>query len=212
MEKHEQTEATRSDTPLAAAPSPAAEGLREAPASMAEEFAAKAQALAAKAQELAAKTQEFDRLQDRFLRLQAEFENFKKRTAREKAEFLKFAHEGLVLDFLPALDGLERALRSARAAAGSDSLIEGLEMIVRLFRSALDKAGVKAVEALGQPFDPTVHQAVALEEGDGDPVVVEEVQKGYCIEGRVLRPAMVKVSRAAAPVATDRPSSEDRQA
>jgi len=198
------TESTRSDTPPAAPP-PAADGLREAPA-------AKTDELAAKTQELAAKTQELDRLQDRFLRLQAELENFKKRTAREKAEFLKFAHEGLVLDFLPALDGLERALRSARAAAGSDSLIEGLEMIVRLFRSALDKAGVKVVEALGQPFDPTLHQAVAMEEGDGEPVVVEEVQRGYCIEGRVLRPAMVKVSRAAAPAATDRPSTEDRQA
>ena len=200
METHEQTEATGSDTPPAAAPPPAAEaaeGLREA--------------LAAKAQELAAKTQEIDRLQDRYLRLQAELENFKKRTAREKAEFLKFAHEGLVLDFLPVLDGLERALRSARATAGSDSLIEGLEMIVRLFRSVLDKAGVKAVEALGQPFDPTVHQAVAMEDGEGDPIVVEEVQKGYCIEGRVLRPAMVKVSRATA-AAADPPPSEDRRA
>jgi molecular chaperone GrpE len=194
MEPYEPTEATRSETPPAA---DTGEGLREA--------------LAAKTQELAAKTQEIDRLQDRYLRLQAEFENFKKRTAREKAEFLKFAHEGLVLDFLPVLDGLERALRSARATTGSDSLIEGLEMIVRLFRSVLDKAGVKAVEALGQPFDPTVHQAVAMEDGDGDPVVVEEVQKGYCIEGRVLRPAMVKVSRAAA-AAAEPPSSEDPRA
>jgi molecular chaperone GrpE len=200
METHEQTDATRSDTPPTAAPPPAAdtaEGPRDAPA--------------AKAEELAAKTQELDRLQDRYLRLQAELENFKKRTAREKAEFLKFAHEGVVLEFLPVLDGLERALRAARAAAGSDSLIEGLEMIVRLFRNALDKAGVKAVEALGQPFDPTVHQAVAMEDGDGDPLVVEEVQKGYCIEGRVLRPAMVKVSRAVA-AAADPPPSEDRRA
>jgi len=185
------------------------EGPRDSPAAKTPELAAKTQELAAKTQELAAKTQEVDRLQDRYLRLQAEFENFKKRTAREKAEFLKFAHEGVVLDFLPALDGLERALRSARATAGSDSLIEGLEMIVRLFRSALEKAGVKAVEALGRPFDPTVHQAVAMEDGDGEPVVVEEVQKGYRIEGRVLRPAMVKVSRAAA---ADPASSEDCRA
>ena len=163
---------------------------------------------------LAAKTQEVDRLQDRILRLQAEFENFKKRTAREKAEFLKFAHEGLILDFLPVLDNLERALRSARAEAGSNPLIEGIEMIIRLFRGALDKAGVKAIEALGQPFDPAFHQAVAQEEGDGEGelVVVDEVQKGYTIEGRVLRPAMVKVSRAASPGAGDDPSPEDQRA
>jgi molecular chaperone GrpE len=198
MEAYEPTDATRSDTPPASPVPPAAEPAEGLP-----------EALAAKTQELAAKTQEIDRLQDRYLRLQAEFDNFKKRTAREKAEFLKFAHEGLVLDFLPVLDGLERALTSARATTGSDALIEGLEMIARLFRTALDKAGVKAVEALGQPFDPTVHQAVAMEHGDGDPVVVEEVQKGYTIEGRVLRPAMVKVSRAAA---ADPASSEDRRA
>lgn len=197
MDTYEQIEATRGESPSPATPPAAPEGAPDA--------------LAAKSQELAAKSQEFDRLQDRYLRLQAELENFKKRTAREKAEFLKFANEGLLLDFLPVLDGLERALRSARATTGSDSLIEGLEMIVRLFRNSLDKAGVKAVEALGQPFDPTVHQAVAMEEGDGDPVVVEEVQKGYCIEGRVLRPAMVKVSRATA-AAADSPSSEDRRA
>jgi molecular chaperone GrpE len=93
----------------------------------------------------------------------------------------------------------------------SNPLIEGIEMIARLFRNVLDKAGVKAIEALGQPFDPAVHQAVAQvdADGDGDPIVVDEVQKGYCIEGRILRPAMVKVSRAAAPGTGDRPSPED---
>ena len=199
MTPHETTDAAPSDTPRpAAAEAPpadaeSAESLREA---------------------LAVKTQELDRLQDRLLRLQAEFENFKKRTAREKAEFLKFAHEGLILDFLPVLDNLERALRSARAAAGSSPLIEGIEMIVRLFRNVLDKAGVKAIEAIGQPFDPAVHQAVAQADADadGDPVVSEEVQKGYFIEGRVLRPAMVKVSRTASPGTGNRPSPEDRGA
>jgi molecular chaperone GrpE len=149
---------------------------------------------------LSAKTQETERLQDRLLRLQAEFENYKKRMAREKAEHLKFAHEGLILEFLPVLDNLERALAAARAEAGSTRLIEGIEMIARLFRSVLDKAGVKPMETVGQPFDPAYHQAVA--QVDGAPgeasLVVEEVQKGYLIESRVLRPAMVKVSRAVA--------------
>ncbi len=147
---------------------------------------------------LAAKVQEMERLQERLLRAHAEFENYKKRMAREKAEFLKFAHEGLILEFLPILDNLERAIASARAEVGSTSLLEGIEMIARLFRTALEKAGVKPMEALGQPFDPAYHQAVAqVESSQGDTnLVVQEIQKGYLIEGRVLRPALVKVSRA----------------
>jgi molecular chaperone GrpE len=145
---------------------------------------------------LAAKTQEAERLQERLLRLHAEFENYKKRMAREKTEFLKFAHEGLILEFLPILDNLERAVDSGRAEAGSTPVLEGIDMIVRLFRSVLEKAGVKAMQTLGRPFDPSFHQAVAqVESPEGDAnLVVEEVQKGYLIEGRVLRPAMVKVS------------------
>jgi molecular chaperone GrpE len=149
---------------------------------------------------LAAKAQEAERLQDRLLRLQAEFDNYKKRMAREKAEFLKFATEGLLLDFLPVLDNLERALTSARAeSANREAVANGIEMIVRLFRSTLDKAGVKPLEATGQPFDPGLHQAIAqVETADGpENIVLEEVQKGYLLEGRVLRAAMVKVSRSA---------------
>lgn len=149
---------------------------------------------------LAAKAQEAERLQERLLRLQAEFDNYKKRMAREKAEFLKFATESLLLEFLPILDNLERAVASARAeSANREAVADGIEMIVRLFRSALDKAGVKPMEATGQPFDPGLHQAIAQVEIADEPenLVVEEVQKGYLLEGRVLRAAMVKVSRAA---------------
>lgn len=149
---------------------------------------------------LAAKAQEAERLQDRLLRLQAEFDNYKKRMAREKAEFLKFATEGLLLEFLPVLDNLERAVASARAeSANPEAVADGIEMIVRLCRSTLDKAGVTPLEAAGQPFDPGLHQAIAqVDTADGsENLVVEEVQKGYLLEGRVLRAAMVKVSRAA---------------
>ena len=148
---------------------------------------------------VAAKSREVERLQDRLVRLQAEFENFKKRMAREKTEYLKYAHEALVLEFLPILDNLERAIASARAEAGSTPLLEGIEMIARLFRVVLGKAGVKPMEVVGQPFDPAYHQAVEqVESSHGDvSVVVGEVQRGYLIEGRVLRPAMVKVSRPA---------------
>lgn len=165
-------------------------------------------------QALTARTQEAERLQDRLLRLQAEFENYKKRMAREKAEFLKFAHEELILEFLPVLDNLERALGAARAEAGSTPLLEGIEMIVRLFRSVLEKAGVKPMETIGQPFDPAFHQAVAqVESSHGDDnTVVEEIQKGYLIEGRVLRPAMVKVSRAGSPGPRDVAGNEGDRA
>ncbi len=180
-------------SPPVEAPTESAEALREA---------------------LGAKTQEAERLQDRLLRLQAEFENLKKRMAREKVEYVKFAHEGLILEFLPVLDNLERAVTSARAETGSTALIEGIEMIARLFRSILEKAGVKPIEALGQPFDPGYHQAVAqVESSHGDAnLVVEEIQKGYLIEGRVLRPAMVKVARAVASTPEDRAASEGPQA
>jgi molecular chaperone GrpE len=154
---------------------------------------------------LAAKTQEIERLQDRWLRLQAEFDNYKKRMAREKADFLKFATEGLLLEFLPILDGLERGVASARADASPTALVDGIEMIIRLFRSTLEKAGVKPMDAVGQPFDPSLHQAIAqVDSPDGrENMVVEEIQKGYLLEGRVLRAAMVKVSRAAASSASD---------
>jgi molecular chaperone GrpE len=153
---------------------------------------------------LAAKADEVDRLQERLLRLQAEFENYKKRMAREKAEYLKFATESLLLEFLPILDNLERAIASARAdATNREAVVDGIDMIARLFRSALEKAGVKPMDAVGHPFDPALHQAVVQVEcaDERDNIVLEEIQKGYLLEGRVLRAAMVKVSRAAAPAA-----------
>lgn len=153
---------------------------------------------------LAAKTQEVERLQDRLVRLQAEFENYKKRMAREKADFLKFATEGLLLEFLPVLDNLERAIASARAeTSGREAVVEGIDMIARLFRATLEKAGVKPMDAVGKPFDPSLHQAVMQVDSPGGPdhMVLEEIQKGYLLEGRVLRAAMVKVSRAASPEA-----------
>lgn len=164
---------------------------------------------------LTAKAEEADRLQDRLLRLQAEFENYKKRMAREKAEFLKYATESVLLEFLPVLDNLERAVTSARATTGNrEAVVDGIEMIARLFRSTLEKAGVKPMDAVGHPFDPSLHQAVAqVESADGrDNIVLEEIQKGYLLEGRVLRAAMVKVSRGSAPATGPDPSDEGARA
>lgn len=150
---------------------------------------------------LAEKDQEIGILKDRLLRLQAGFENFKKRQAKERAEFLKFAHEGLLREFLPILDNLERALGSVSDEAQPAAIRSGIEMIVRLFRTTLEKAGVALMECLGKPFDPTWMQAVLqVEAPDGaDGQVLEVVQQGYLLEGRVLRPAMVKVGRSSRP-------------
>jgi molecular chaperone GrpE len=188
MDQHPETETT----PVLPAAQAAQEPLPvEAPAA--------APAAGAAEEALAVTTKELERLQDRLLRLQAEFENYKRRMAREKVEFVKFANEELLLEFLPILDNLERAVSAARAEAASTPLLEGIEMVVRLFRSTLEKFGVEPIEALGQPFDPGLHQAVAqVESRDGqENLVVEEIQRGYRLEGRVLRAAMVRISRAA---------------
>jgi molecular chaperone GrpE len=147
---------------------------------------------------------ELPRTQERLLRLQAEFDNYRKRQARERAEYLKFATEGMLLDLLPVLDNLERAIAAAQAACAPAALLDGIQITARLFRSAIEKHGVKAIDAVGRPFDPSVHQAVAQVETSGpENVVVDEIQKGYLLEGRVLRAAMVRVSRAPETAAPD---------
>ena len=147
--------------------------------------------------ELQERVAEVEALNDRLLRLHAEFENYKKRMARERSEFVKFANEALILEFLPVLDSLERALATARSAAEAQTVAEGLEIILRLFQTTLEKVGVKVIEALEREFDPNLHQAAAqVESPDGrDNIVMEEVRKGYLLEGRLLRPSMVKVSK-----------------
>jgi molecular chaperone GrpE len=151
--------------------------------------------------ELRERVAEVEALNDRLLRLHAEFENYKKRMARERSEFVKFANEALILEFLPVLDSLERALATARSAAEAQAVAEGLEIILRLFQTTLEKVGVKVIEALEREFDPNLHQAVAqVESPDGrDNIVMEEVRKGYLLEGRLLRPSMVKVSKVQVP-------------
>ena len=145
-------------------------------------------------------------LQDRYLRLAAELDNYRKRVVRERAELIRTAHEGLLLEFLPVLDNLERALAAARSSAGSsrasEALIEGVEITLRLFRGVLEKAGVREIETVGREFDPVVHHAVEQVRVTEVPenTVVEEVLRGYLLDQKVLRPALVKVStRAAAP-------------
>ncbi len=148
--------------------------------------------------DLKERTTEIESLNDRLLRLHAEFENYKKRASRERSEFVRFANEGLILELLPVVDSLEHAVATVRIGGDVQGLTEGVDIILRLFQTTLEKVGVKPIEALGHEFDPNVHQAVAqVETTDGrDNIAVEEVRRGYLLEGRLLRPAMVKVSKA----------------
>lgn len=144
--------------------------------------------------EAAAKTREYF---DRLLRLQAEFENFKKRAAREKEQFLRFANEGLIYELINILDNFERAFESANKITDFKTLHRGVEMILKQLHKLLDKNGVKKIECVGKSFDPVCQEAIAHIETDRYPenTVIEEVQKGYLLEDRLIRPAMVKVAK-----------------
>ena len=145
--------------------------------------------------ELQTLKEERDSLYDRLLRKQAELDNFRKRMQREKEEFLQHANADMIRSLLPVLDGFERAL-AHRDASTPEQFAAGVELIHRELLDALDRAGVAPIEAKGQPFDPHLHQAVETVESPGhrDQEVVEELQRGYRLKNRLLRPAIVKVA------------------
>src|SRR5208337_4433277 len=134
-------------------------------------------------------------LYDLLLRKQAELENFRKRAQREKEEFRQHATEDLIRSLLPVLDGFERALRQ-REPAVPETFYEGMKLIYRQLSDVLARAGLEAIKTSGQLFDPHYHQAVETVEDAGrrDQEIVEEVQRGYKLKHRLLRPAIVKVA------------------
>jgi len=137
---------------------------------------------------------------ERLLYLTAEFDNYKKRTAREMKDFRKFANESLVKDLLPVVDNLERALDSSDGKGKDGSIATGIELTLREILKILDRFGVKPIEALGKNFDPCFHQAVLQEESSdhAENTVLKEFQKGYMLHDRLIRPSMVVVSKAGA--------------
>ncbi len=137
---------------------------------------------------------ERDALLDRLARQQAEFENARKRASRDQRDFQEYALADAVRSLLPALDSLDRALE---AAGPEGELRAGLELTQKQFHEALAKMGVKAVTSVGQIFDPHVHQAVEMVDTAEAPdhTVLEELQRGYKLKERLLRPAMVRVAR-----------------
>jgi molecular chaperone GrpE len=136
---------------------------------------------------------------DRFLRLHADFENFRRRAAKERLEAEQYGHQNLVKDLLTAVDNLDRAIDHARRSGGGDleSLLQGVELVRRELVAALGKHGVAAIEALGRPFDPALHEAMAQAPDDSvaPNTVIEELQRGYVLRDRLVRPSRVIVSR-----------------
>ena len=130
-------------------------------------------------------------------RVQAEFENYRKRVIKEQTALVDRATSGLVEQLLPVLDSFELALKNLDAADSDDieSVRKGVELVYAELLGVLEKAGLSRIEADGKPFDPNVHEAVMQEDGEGEPVVTDVLRTGYTLKGRVLRPAMVKVSR-----------------
>jgi molecular chaperone GrpE len=148
-------------------------------------------------QQLEEKSQEAQENYHRALRLAAEMENLKKRLEREKADLLQFANESLIKELLPVVDNLELALEHGRQAETPSSFLEGIELVHQGFLKALARFGVTPLTAVGQPFDPAYHNAVVQEAAPEVPdcTVLQEMQKGYLMHNRLLRPAMVVVAR-----------------
>lgn len=143
------------------------------------------------------KEREISELKEKMLYLQADFENFKKLKQKEKQETIRFANETLIKELLPVIDNLERALDHASKSEDKSGIVEGIKLTLNEFLRVLEKAGVRRIECLGQKFDPNYHEAFCEEiRQDCEPgTVVCEFQKGYIFNGRLIRPAMVSVSK-----------------
>ena len=144
--------------------------------------------------EAESKDDELEKMKDQFIRLQADFQNYKRRAEKDKINYMNMGLEKLALDILPVVDNFERAIDSAE---NHDSFYDVIVLIERSLFEVLNKFEIKEIDCLNKPFDPNFEHAVLLSEEDGveSGLVTEVLQKGYTIDGKVLRPAMVKVSK-----------------
>jgi molecular chaperone GrpE len=147
-------------------------------------------------QEYERSVKERDSLLDRLARTQAEFDNYRKRSAKEQSDFREYAVADTIKNFLPIIDNFDLALRAQKADAGDSALRSGIELIRKQMEDVLSRLGVQVVAAQGQTFDPRVHEAIEMVESNEHPdhQVIEELQHGYKLKDRLLRPAMVRVA------------------
>lgn len=173
------------------------EGQQEPQAGKAER-PAKDRTVKIKESEHARLLEEAAQYKERYIRLYAEFENARKRMEREKQEFVKYANEGLIVEFLDILDNLERSVESAKANHEDyTAFLKGVEMVMAHIHEMLKRNGVAPIEARGKMFDPHCHEVLMQEESEelDDGTVMEEFQKGYRFGERVVRTAKVKVAK-----------------
>lgn len=130
------------------------------------------------------------------IRLMADFENYKKRSVKDRETILKFANEELLLSLLPVMDNMELAMKSVKEEEKEGSVYKGVEMVYAQLKDVLEKNGLTEIKAEGAEFDPNLHDAVMRGSAEGVPdnMILEVLRKGYQLEGRVIRPSMVKVS------------------
>ena len=140
--------------------------------------------------------EKLEKEENKYLKLYAEFENYKRRAREEAERNNKYKNQSLATDLLSVLDNLERALQETGDSESFESLHKGVEMVYKDFLNKLEANGITQIQSLDEPFDPNFHQAVMSESKDGVEagIVIEELQKGYLLKDRVIRPSMVKVS------------------
>lgn len=138
-----------------------------------------------------------DEATEKYIRLYADFENYRKVTARNKEEMLKYANEELLTDFLTVIDHLELALQHSSGNETSNALAEGVQLTLKELKAVLEKHGLSTIDALDKPFDPFVHHAMSQIESEAaeENTVVKEFRKGYMLKDRVLRAALVGVAK-----------------
>ena len=147
--------------------------------------------------ELEATKKQLEDEKDRVLRLNAEFDNFRKRTLKEREEFIKYANEKLILELIDVCESLERGLENAKNTDNKDKLIEGMELIYKQFKNVLEKNGLTPIKALGEKFDPYKHEAMmqTLTDECEENTILEEFTRGYMLNNRVIRYSKVRVSK-----------------
>ncbi len=147
--------------------------------------------------ELEVLQREKDEVYQRLLRVQAEYDNFRRRTQKEKEADRKYRSQSLITDLLPIVDNFERAIQAEVNNEAAKQFVDGIKMVYRQLNDALEKEGVEVIATVGETFDPHLHQGVVQVEDDQyeSNVVVEELQKGYKLKDRIIRPAMVKVNQ-----------------
>ncbi len=140
---------------------------------------------------------QLDEQKDRYIRQVAEFDNFRKRSQKEREEYIKYANEQLILELIDVWEGLGRGLENAKKSENKDKLIEGIELVYKQFQDVLEKNGLSTINAVGEKFDPYRHEAMMITQTDEceEDTVLEEFAKGYMLNNNVIRYSKVRVSK-----------------